>query len=60
MTRALGCGFVVDIVINPKHWCFARVDTRYIALLSIVPVHLRDPGLSLNNFKIKLKTHFFS
>ena len=25
-----------------------------------LPVHLVDPGLSLNNFKIKLKTHFFS
>ena len=26
----------------------------------IFPVHLRDPELSLNSFKTKLKTHFFS
>ena len=30
------------------------------AAWNALPVHLRDPGLLLNNFKIKLKTHFFS
>ena len=30
------------------------------AAWNALPVHLRDPELSLNSFKTKLKTHFFS
>ena len=30
------------------------------AAWNALPVHLRDPDLSLNSFKTKLKTHFFS
>ena len=41
--------------IGPRGFYFASS-----AAWNALPVHLRDPGLSLNNFKIKLKTHFFS
>ena len=41
--------------IGPRGFYFASS-----AAWNARPVHLRDPGLSLNNFKIKLKTHFFS
>ena len=32
----------------------------YFAAWNALPVHLRDPDLSLNSFKTKLKTHFLS
>ena len=41
--------------IGPRGFYFASS-----AAWNALPVHLRDPGLSMNNFKIKLKTHFFS
>ena len=40
--------------IGPRGFYFASS-----AAWNVLPVHLRDPDLSLNNFKIKLKTHFF-
>ena len=40
--------------IGPRGFYFASS-----AAWNALPAHLRDPGLSLNNFKIKLKTHFF-
>ena len=41
--------------IGPRGFYFASS-----AAWNTLPVHLRDPGLSLNNFKIKLKTPLFS
>ena len=41
--------------IGPRGFYFASS-----AAWNALPVHLRDPDLSLNSFKIKLKTHFFS
>ena len=40
--------------IGPREFYFAS-----FAAWNALPVHLRDPELSLNSFKIKLKTHFF-
>ena len=40
--------------IGPRGFYFASSATW-----NALPVHLRDPGLSLNNFKIKLKLTFF-
>ena len=41
--------------LGPRGFYFASS-----AAWNALPVHLRDPTLSLNSFKIKLKTHFFS
>ena len=41
--------------IGPRRFYFASS-----AAWNALPVHLRDPELSLNSFKIKLKTHFLS
>ena len=41
--------------IGPRAFYFASS-----AVWNALPVHLRDPELSLNSFKTKLKTHFFS
>ena len=41
--------------IGPRGFYFASS-----AAWNALPVHLRDPELSLNSFKTKLKTHFFS
>ena len=41
--------------LGPRGFYFASS-----AAWNALPVHLRDPQLSLNSFKTKLKTHFFS
>ena len=55
LERSLSIPRTKTKTIGPRGFYFA-LSTAWNAL----PVHLRDPELSLNGFKTKLKTHLFS
>ena len=55
LERSLSVPRTKTKTLGPRGFYFASS-----AAWNALPVHLRDPGLSMNNFKIKLKTHFFS
>ena len=55
LERSLSIPRTKTKTLGPRGFYFASS-----AAWNALPVHLRDPTLSLNSFKIKLKTHFFS
>ena len=55
LERSLSIPRTKTKTIGPRGFYFASS-----AAWNALPVHLRDPELSLNSFKAKLKTHFLS
>ena len=55
LERSLSTPRTKTKTLGPRGFYFASS-----AAWNALPVHLRDPELSLNSFKTKLKTHFFS
>ena len=55
LERSLSIPRTKTRTLGPRGFYFASS-----AAWNALPVHLRDPDLSLNSFKTKLKTHFFS
>ena len=55
LERSLSIPRTKTKTLGPRGFYFASS-----AAWNALPVHLRDPELSLNSFKTKLKTHFFS
>ena len=54
LDRSLSIPRTKTRTLSPRVFYFAST-----AAWNALPVHLRDPDLSLNSFKTKLKTHFF-